>query len=646
MRKRAIVSAILLTAMCASAAIVPRIVINCSSGVAPLAVFVDATGAEGLAGNDYINAHFGWNFDCDGVDPAGKYSRTRGFVAAHVYETPGTYTITLNVVDRSGATATASMQVAVLPFNGTTYFVASGGSNSAAGTSMNEPLATPDYAMQQKAAPNTRILIRKGDRFSVGAFTVSGKNGPVIVGAYSDPNRPSDQAPILFNNQDGWGFISFDNSASDWRMMDLHVRGMNVNTSATPAQRGFSLAGAGILLLRIEVDSMARDAFAGGGLNNFIFDCSLHDFGGYGYWCDPIGQGAFVGNVSRRQNGGEHLFRTQSGSKEFIAYNELSEVVNVMSGIQIRGNSSQAYLLGNRVEKDCAFHPQNSASEEHESYCVADGNTFINAGFGIAAKHIAIRNNRFFNGAISMDVHPLVGMSDSVTIVGNSCYGRRINELVSGSATSTMIKNNVLYTTTTDDWASGLSLGGAIGNYQIDNNLYYAPNKPGNGNLWFVVGGVELGRSAFSAWQAAGGDVHGKYANPLFVSIDSSSMDFLRPSAGSPARGAGATVGDAAPVFCDFDGNPRAVGLPTDIGARLFGLSATIAQRSGPRSAQVGRFEENGRFYDVTGRVMPDARGGKKCRAAAIRLFKGKRSVPQSGASLGVVTDVECFFQD
>lgn len=637
MRKCTIFTIILAgTAISTYAAITPHIVLNTSSGVAPLAIFVDATTTEGLTGGDYINANFGWNFDRDRIDSAGKHSRTRGFVAAHVYENPGTYTITLDVVDRSGAKASATSQVVVQPFTGTTYYVATGGSNSAAGTSMTAPLATPDYAMQQKVAPNTRILIRNGDRFMVPAFTVSGKSGPVIVGAYSDPNRPSNQAPMLFNNQDGWGFISLGSGISDWRIMDIHVRGTNVNTSVSPAQRGFSLSGTNILLLRIEVDSMARDAFAGAGtgLNNFIFDCSLHDFGGYGYWCDPINQGAFVGNVSRRQNGGEHLFRTQSGSKEFIAYNDLREFVDVMSGIQIRGNSSQVYLTGNRMEKDCAFHPQNSTSEEYESYCVADGNTFINARFTIAAKHIAIRNNRFYNGAISLDVHPLVGMSDSVTIVGNSCFGHGINELVSGSATNTVIKNNIFSTITTDDWASGLSLGNAISTYQIDYNLYYAPNKPGKGNLWFVVNGVELGRSSFSAWQAAGGDVHGKYANPLFLSTDSSSTDFLKLGTGSPAIGAGAVTGDAAPVFCDFDGNLRTAGQITDIGARLYGTQAVVAQGGKVRpvaaKAVPSRFLlSKNKAYDLIGRVVKGGDAGGKSHTAMLTLRKGGAGIMQ-----------------
>jgi hypothetical protein len=632
MRKHIFLPAILAgSAVFASAAITPHIVLNRSSGVAPCAIFVDATATGGLANGDYINASFAWNFDQGGVDPNGKHTRTRGFVAAHVYEKPGTYTLSLDVVDRSGAAASTSVSVEIAPFTGTTYYVAAGGSDSAAGTSMAQPPASADYALGKKAKPNTRILFRKGDLFVTPAFSVAGTGGPVIVGAYTDPNKVSDQAPLLCNRQDGWGFISLGEKTSDWRLMDLHVRGCGVSTSVSPAQRGFSLFGSDILFLRVEVDSMARDAFAGGGVNNFIFDCPLHDFGGYGYWCDPIDRGAFVGTISLRQSGGEHLFRTQSGSKEFIADNELREAIDVMSGIQIRGNSSQAYLIGNRVEKDCAFHPQNSTSEEHESYCVADGNTFIGAGFGIAAKHIAIRNNRFYNGIIALDVHPLVGMSDSVTIIGNSCYGRRVNELVLGSAANTMIKNNVLYTATTDDWASGLSLGNALANYQIDYNIYYAPNKSNHGNLWFVVDGVELGRSGFAAWQASGSDAHGRYADPVFLSIDSSSIDFLKPGPGSPAIGAGAIIGETAPVFCDFFGNPRKAGQATDAGACLYGTPAaamhdwTFNPIEAPR-LHPGKRGPAGRPYDPLGRVLNGHAAKGKSRAAVPTLRKNRRA--------------------
>ena len=173
------------------AAITPQVGASRTTGVAPLAVFVDATATAtaGLDGGDYVNANFDWNFDRDGADASGKHTVTRGFVAAHVYENPGTYTIQLTVHDRLGATATATTQVVVTAFGGTTYYVATGGSNAVAGTSMTAPLATADYAILQKGGPNTRILLRKGDRFTIPPITVS-KTGPMIVGSYSDPNNP------------------------------------------------------------------------------------------------------------------------------------------------------------------------------------------------------------------------------------------------------------------------------------------------------------------------------------------------------------------------------------------------------------------------------------------------------------------------
>jgi hypothetical protein len=596
----------LIVATAASAAITPHITLNRSSGVAPLAVFADATATEGLAGGDYVNANFAWNFDRDGADSTGRHSSTRGFVAAHVYENPGTYAIALSVTDRSGATASATALIEVSAFSGTTYYVASGGSNSAAGTSMDAPLATPDYALKNKAGPNTRILLRNGDRFTVPAVNASGA-GPVIVGSYADPNHASNLLPVLVNNENGWGFISFDKSAGDWRIMDLAV--------TAPDNRAFSLAGTDILLLRVSIDSVGKDFCYSGGPGHFVFDCSMRDFGfnggaGYGLYGDTFSQSAFVGNVSRLQKGGEHLFRTQSGAKMFIAYNDIDSVVDVMSGIQIRGSSTQAYVIGNHVTKDCGIHPQNSTSAEHESYCVADGNTFINSSLGITAVHVAVRNNLFCNtvpeanypnGAVDLSVHPLVGMSDDVTILNNSSYGTPAT-FVTGSATNTVLKNNIFYSLTTYNYAAGVDLRNAAGNYRIDNNIYYAPKK--GSSLWFAINGTIYGQSGFGAWQAAGADVHGKNIDPKFVSTDPASANFLTLAPGSPAIGMGAVAGDGSPVFCDIDGAPRASGQATDAGARLYGTAVARRMAGGKVPATIPP-RTGVSAFDILGRAIP-----------------------------------------
>jgi hypothetical protein len=575
----AVVYAVLLvtSVACAlQAAIAPQLGLSRTTGVVPLAVFVDATTTGGLDGSDYINANFDWNFDRDGVDPAGRHTLTRGFVAAHVYENPGTYTIELTVHDRLGAVATATSQVVVTPFTGTTYYVATGGSNSAAGTSMTAPLATADYAILQKGGPNTRILLRNGDRFPIPPITVS-KTGPMIVGSYSDPSSPSSVLPILYCSTDGWGILSVS-GASDCRFMDIHLRSSftaidDANASPNQGAGGANSSCSNTLFLRMEVDSVGRYGFGGDGRNTCIFDCYYHDYGTYGCYVDSLDHFAMVGVVSRRLTGGQHFIRYQTnGSKAFFAYNDIDQSGVNYDCVTVRGNTSQVYLLQNRLDLNLSMHPQYQGAVEHESYCVADGNLLVNGGIQVAAKHVAIRNNLLHDGGIGLSTYTNVGMSDDVTILNNSLYGY-VNEMASGSATNVVIKNNILYASQADQWASGLSFSNALSNYQIDNNIYYAPNK--NGYLWFSNGGTDWGRTAgFSGWQATGNDVHGRYADPLFLSVDSASPDFLKLKPNSPAIGAGAV----AAVFCDIAGTSRPAGQATDAGAWLYGSSAGVRE--------------------------------------------------------------------
>ncbi|HUW84930.1 MAG TPA: PKD domain-containing protein, partial [Phycisphaerae bacterium] len=83
-----------------------------TSGIAPLAVFFDAVDpASGViqpADGDYASLGYAWDF---GDPDAGTWSTNgnsrntaMGYVAAHVYEQPGTYTATLTVTDTQGGT--------------------------------------------------------------------------------------------------------------------------------------------------------------------------------------------------------------------------------------------------------------------------------------------------------------------------------------------------------------------------------------------------------------------------------------------------------------------------------------------------------------------------------------------------------------
>lgn len=67
-----------------------------------------------------------------------------------------------------------------------------------------------------------------------------------------------------------------------------------------------------------------------------------------------------------------------------------------------------------------------------------------------------------------------------------------------------------------------------------------------------------------SEWQGTlGQDLGTLFDDPEFVSLDSSSPEFLKLSAGSPAINTGTEV----PVFDNFYGSPRPAGWMWDMGA-------------------------------------------------------------------------------
>lgn len=162
-----------------------------TSGTAPLGVLFDATvedcGVEAptaqVDGVTNFNAHvYTWDFGDpkEESDPICRWSTGRkkddgyyptrneaiGYVAAHVYEVPGTYTAQLTVTDENGYNRYYTQTITVSAFSGTTYYVSSTGLDTNNGLSPETSFLTINKGVSVLGA-GKRLLVNRGDTFSL-----------------------------------------------------------------------------------------------------------------------------------------------------------------------------------------------------------------------------------------------------------------------------------------------------------------------------------------------------------------------------------------------------------------------------------------------------------------------------------------------
>lgn len=175
---------------------------NRTSGVAPLAVFFSAaqavmngTGAPIVQplDDDFGAMHYRWDFGDPGAGTWATTGRSKnadtGMVAAHVYETPGTYTAQLTLTDATGVSVVYAQTITVGAFAGTTYYVAAAGDDLNPGTDPALPWRTIAKVFQN-LGPHRRFLFRRGDTFATNALHTVNVPGPTIFGAYGAGARP------------------------------------------------------------------------------------------------------------------------------------------------------------------------------------------------------------------------------------------------------------------------------------------------------------------------------------------------------------------------------------------------------------------------------------------------------------------------
>jgi hypothetical protein len=142
--------------------------------------------ATGLSAGDAIHTRYAWDFG----DPNGAHNQMVGWNAAHIYDTPGTYTVTMTVTDSLGRTSVGTRQVNVTPDTRRKIYVSQAGNDANNGSSDSQAVRSIARANQLDLGGNAEVLFRRGDTWELTTdVVISGAN--TLVGAYGSGAQPT-----------------------------------------------------------------------------------------------------------------------------------------------------------------------------------------------------------------------------------------------------------------------------------------------------------------------------------------------------------------------------------------------------------------------------------------------------------------------
>ena len=245
-----------------------------ASGVAPLSVFFDATDTVSAdTARPFHDIEYRWNFGessgpgigmwSEGSRP-GLNSRNEaiGPVAGHVYETPGTYTVTVTDARR---TVSYQCQITVedpeVVFAGARTACFSTSGNFAGCPAGASRTTTADFGVVKSAATATnsvrRLLLRRGERWVLGTTATLTAPGPGTIGAFGVGADPVIEPGATFPSAGAFIALSSATTPSmkDWRLMDIKL---DASSRPTDLLRGIVASGGidQLTLLRMTTDSI------------------------------------------------------------------------------------------------------------------------------------------------------------------------------------------------------------------------------------------------------------------------------------------------------------------------------------------------------------------------------------------------------
>ena len=600
-------------------------------GVAPLAVFFDATGTTTTPATPrpFHDLEYQWNF---GDVTAGNWSygahtfagdtsylksknRATGPVAAHVYEQPGTYIVSVTVRDATNTITNACMQISVLDPNvvfagaNTTCVNASGADHtgcpligaspapyldSVACVNAGRCVTQSDWPtiVNTYLGTNKRIMLKGGGSVYTGAAGTSvAVVGPALIGAYGTGAKPVLQTTSVTNFSK---IIALAGVVSDLRLVDLDIDGQSDIRREAMASEGTAVIN-NLLMLRLDIHNI------GGGIeipleqvaavpNGIaLVDSTVRFILGGGATSNSHGilvgadNVAIMGSDFNDSTGGsaEHMLRMQFLNKAVISSNTIANVQK--SGPP--GNKEMLTIRGPCTTAVAACTPFASlgltgAAAATRFVVTSDNLVKTNTFAGIQLSQVV--------STWPTDIHDVIiernylqhvaGSGTGIRVVGNNITVR--NNLVdisngtlddhigiqTSGATAGMaapsnvfIYNNTIFSVDTGDFFGGFLLPGT--GIIFTNNIGYAPNA----TTTFVMlrdnaTGTTIANNTCNTSDCAT-DIK---TSPMF---GNASTLLRTPTDFNLTGGYALDSGSVVPVFSDFFGVARPQGAAIDIGA-------------------------------------------------------------------------------
>ncbi len=434
-----------------------------ASGMAGHTVHVNALSTK-LGTGDPLNARYQWDFG----DAASRYNTLVGWNAAHVYDKPGTYSVTLTVTDAAGKTSRTSGAVTISADTRRAVYVDVNGSDSNSGASPQNAVKTLARA-SELLGDNAKLLLHRGQTFNV-ADSIDLHYRNLTIDSYGEGADArvrkvegagtsifylgKDCDNILAQNiefDSKWGLDSsygadkvparaFTVWGTDFTVRNCTFRNLTdgVNTEGQPR---------GVLIQ----DNLFTDEIRGGGI--------------WGEGTDHV----YLGNTMKDSRQ-EHLIRTSNAgvTRLLVANNDLSRPNNGKGSLELRA-ANWFYVTGNHINggtlrvgmRELDLNPAWAA--EGTNWGVVENNhtekVFINIRPG--TKHLAVRNN-----VVKVD-----GLDAILIETCKPGFTEKTDDIRLESNTAVNMGQA----------GSFLRVNGHATNVEVNNNLYVAPHLAATG---------------------------------------------------------------------------------------------------------------------------------------------------------------------